>query len=571
MQNIYIILVKQFKVFLNKFIYANKENKKVQYTSMLFSVILISIIGLVLFAFISFLLLFIVSKAVNILLLMDTEEQIKYLSILILLFVFSNIYLNINSNVQRVLQDKDYLFLATLPITSFEYLTAKFSDRYIIKLALRYVFIIPFLLIVFIYYKLQLTTIIYIFIMLALLLFMSFIIRLHLLLLLFKAKLERRVSYTYIGITITFLFVSALSLLYLIFPFKHLIDNKFSVLVDKIIEIKMIQQSLNFLTSNKMLHYGISQSIFELQSKGSYPAVLMTILIVFITILLIIIYKRMIKKVSYSDLVNSLFKYQEVRDNKNLEPKLLKPILILSKIVPQTTGIIVKKDFKDFIRGSQYHWIYRIFIIIVEYTLIIFGVYLLNRFVESLTLDRSIVGFLLAVYGVNLVASNLIDRFGIDHEGENFIILKLSPVKPIQIISAKIYGLLIFSLPFSIIFSLLSLFIFKTKPILIMLTIILVVPAVSTINIAISTVFPNYKYESILDLPSTNARMLYTFLFTIYIGVTGLLVYYSNLWVFSLGFILINISIVSLFSYLACKKLEHSYMNSYESYGSAVE
>lgn len=276
MQNIYIILVKQFKVFLNKFIYANKENKKVQYTSMLFSVILILIIGLVLFAFISFLLLFIVSKAVNILLLMDTEEQIKYLSILILLFVFSNIYLNINSNVQRVLQDKDYLFLATLPITSFEYLTAKFSDRYIIKLALRYVFIIPFLLIVFIYYKLQLTTIIYIFIMLALLLFMSFIIRLHLLLLLFKAKLERRVSYTYIGITITFLFVSALSLLYLIFPFKHLIDNKFSVLVDKIIEIKMIQQSLNFLTSNKMLHYGISQSIFELQSKGIYPAVLMS-------------------------------------------------------------------------------------------------------------------------------------------------------------------------------------------------------------------------------------------------------------------------------------------------------
>ncbi|MEH7191118.1 hypothetical protein [Bacillus toyonensis] len=574
MKKEFLIIKNHFNISLNKFIFGNKSNKK-NISSLIFNLIIGFFLGVIIFCIGLLVSIFVINIFLDKIMYLSYQEKINYFSVVLFMFLLNCTFENLQSNVLRFLHSRDYLFLVTSPIKAGELLIGKLADRYILKNILRLILLIPLLLLLFLNLNLDVITIFYCFILTFILLIFSFVIRMYVLLHLVKTKLLNRRSYQYVLLKLFILISSVFSLIYLMIPFKTILfNNQVNMFINKVLNFEFIQECFNLLTSKFTFHYGISLSLFEIENQNYYFPITFLLCIFLFSLLMIVLVKRSFSKINLLEFTNLISNYQQVKYDQNVHIKIeITPgFSLIFKLFPKKVRIILVKDFKNFIRDRQYYWIYRISVILIGYLFIFFSFYLIDRFVGGFTFNKTYVGFLLAIYGVSLTISNLIDRFGIDAEGNNFIILKLSPVRASQILLAKMGGLILFTVPFSIIFCIVSLFVFKTNLLLLLLVVIFSVPTLSIIFISASSVFPNFNYESLLDLPSTNAKFIGTFLGVTYLSIVGSLIYYiDSFLIFSGVFLVFNILLSFLLFRISCKKIESSNMESFESYRSIIE
>lgn len=571
MKNGIYLIYNYFNISFNRVIFSNSSNNKNKnkvWLSLL--LVLLLAIGVVLAGFLFTYLIeffFLVLEASS------KTEKIAYLSILLLIIFINHTFENLQTTVLKFLNSKEYLLLTSAPIKPEILIGSKLTERYILKKTITFIGL--FLLSVHFFLGIQFMTILYCALTLFILVVVSFIIRLYFLMYLTKKKLQGKKAYGYWVLKLVITLLSFVSIVFLIEPFKHyFLSKELNQAIDNMIQSPFFQKIYQFLTGDLMPHYQLIKSVEDI-SNGTYgtPFFVLSALVVS-GLCLAWTVRKFTQNLNAIDLISLILQYHQVKDTEQVSTKVHRSTILVERLyfLPAKVRILLTKDLMIFLRDKQYHWGYRIFIILAGYGLILSTFYFTNHFVGGFNFNTTYVGVLLAIYGITLSAANLIDRFGIDAEGENFAILKLSPLKSSEILFAKMIGLNAFMAPFAFIFLFLSLVIFKTNFLLLFIVVIFSIPTISMMYLVASCTFPYFNYKSLLDLPSTNARFISTILTAVYLSGTGVLIYYLDaVAIFLLVYIVLNMIIFAVLYKLASRKIQQCNMQNFESYESIIE
>lgn len=571
MKNGLYLIHNYFNLSFNRVIFSNSSNNKNK-SKVLVSLLLVLLlaVGIVLAGFIfTYLIEFFLSV-------LDTSsktEKTAYLSILLLIVFINHTFEDLQTTVLKFLNSKEYLLLTSAPIKPEILLSSKLTERYILKKTMTFIGL--FLLSAHFLLGIKFMTILYCALGLFMLIVVSFIIRLYFLMNLMKKKLQGKKAYGYLFFKLVLTLLSLVLIVFLINPFKHyFLSEELNQAIDNILQSTVVQNIYQCLTWDILPHYQLVKSVEDI-GKGTYGTPLFILGALMVSgLCLAWLLRKFTQDLNAINPISLILQYHQVKDTEQVSTKVHQSKNLVGRLtfLPNKVRILLTKDLMVLLRDKQYHWGHRIFIILAGYGLILSTFYFTNLFVGGFNFNTTYVGVLLAIYGIMLSAANLIDRFGIDAEGENFSILKLSPLKATEILFAKMIGLNVFMAPFALLFLIISLIIFKTNFLLLFVVVVVSVPTVSMMYLVASCTFPYFNYKSLLDLPSTNARFVSSILTAIYLSGTGGLIYYLDAVVFFLPvFVVLNVILIVLLYKVSNRKIQQCNMQNFESFESIIE
>ncbi|MFE8874598.1 hypothetical protein ACE4RV_15850 [Acetobacter persici] len=574
MKKILLICKNHLIISLNKILYSgqnNKKNKKV--LALTLSVIFpISILFL---AIISFLYLIFMNKIIDTLKLLSPEELNQWISAFCLILILSLLSSNFQRYILRILYSQDIHILFSSPINLKEFFIAKLMERHSLNLLKNILIYTPLLIITFWLCKTNLISSLLITLLIIACTLFTLIFKFFITTKMIHLKLlsKKLIGYTILK-TIVFL-LNGIYICYLIKPFIVLLPkNNFINIIENINNFKLVNSLHMLLQSKFSINYWMGLAITNSYNQ-KYNLIVILIITILITCLIIYkIFNKSINKINIIEITDLFSQYHQLKTKdkttmkKGNEEKLNKVI----KLIPNKIKAIIIKDYKLLKRDNKFTWIFIILAIASAYLIVLFTLYFAENKVGTLTFNTSYIGFIITMYGTSIVTYNLMDKFGLDVEGENYIILQNSPTLPKDILLAKIIATIITIIPFNIIMNIISFLIFNTNPLLLIFGSILSIITFAIMSINASITFPNFKYETILDLPSTKAKIQTNFLNSMYILLTICGIYYLNSSpVFYLIFLILNASISFILFKASCKKIENTNIKNYESINSLFE
>src|SRR5690606_31948622 len=136
----------------------------------------------------------------------------------------------------------------------------------------------------------------------------------------------------------------------------------------------------------------------------------------------------------------------------------------------------------------------------------------------------------------------------------NLVIL---PVESKHIAMAKIISMLLALIPFLFIYFIGILILFKPNFLILIVIILSTMPVILLIGLISTATFPNFSDESLLNLPSTRAKVMINILFGFYLLFNGILFYFISDPVISISaFVFTNCILVIFLFGRFCNKIE---------------
>ena len=558
----FLIIKNRALILINQFLYGNeidKKNKKRLWLSISLISFAFFIIFALSFLFENILINFVFYKLVKL-----NIIQIQWVQTFLFFLLSGLIFNGILSSVYYILHNDDIEILLNSPISPFEFIIAKnYEKKFINSILLFLIIVLPLFINIYLVANIDLVTLFFIILLIAVMILFTQTIRLLIIGILVELKLKKQKMITYHIISAVFSLLNLYSLIYILYPVIDFMQN------EKISNIfNFIMDKTTAIWSNLIYYLPLPHIIFvecfnNFHHKNYFLSFLqLGLLLIILSLSLIIVLKfyNKFKKNNYFSLYNEYA--QPVK-----QTQLIKFLYIIegifSKFDLHIQAILVK-DFRNFARDQKYRWFTIITFITLSFTTMALVLYFsdgANNIVKKFDLD-----ILIMLFGCNLVIYSLIDRFSIDSEGNNYPILFLSPINIKKIVWAKIIGMLVFAFPITTIFSLILFFLFDGNIWILLFQNVIVLPVLSVISIASGITFPNFEHKSILQIPSTQAKILINILTTIYIVFMGIIYSLVNLLLIKLGILLVvNIIIFIFFFRISCIKANKGDFINYQS------
>lgn len=227
---------------------------------------------------------------------------------------------------------------------------------------------------------------------------------------------------------------------------------------------------------------------------------------------------------------------------------------------------IMKKDLLIFTRDDKYRWKMVFVIMSLGLIGIVGAYYFIENNMDALSSHSTSASVFLSITVLFMFMNSIVSRFSIDSEGRSFRNLVILPVESKHIAMAKIISMLLALIPFLIIYFIGILILFKPNFLILSVIILSTMPVMLLIGLISTATFPNFSDESLLNLPSTRAKVMINILFGFYLLFNGILFYFISDPVISISaFVFTNCMLVIFLFGRFCNKIEGFTFNSFES------
>ncbi|MFD1706975.1 hypothetical protein ACFSCZ_09555 [Siminovitchia sediminis] len=301
---------------------------------------------------------------------------------------------------------------------------------------------------------------------------------------------------------------------------------------------------------------------------GSFPFSYVYALITF-PVLVLILYWLSGKQLDRLDDRQILGKMHELQSLRKGFPQEQKPIpgMNLLETIPYLhpyVKSILKKDLLAFSRDEKYRWKAAFLMMSFGLAVIISAYYFFESKVDALSAQAAPV--FLSISVLMMLMNSVINKFSIDSEGMGFRNLVVLPVNSKQIAMAKIIGLHCVLLPFSLIYIAAAFLLIKPNFFALSIGLLSAMPVIVLIGLIATATFPNFSDDSLLNLPSTRAKVMISLLSGCYLFTDGLLFYFTGSFFVSMGiFIVMNVILTVFLFKKFCQKIEGITFTNFES------
>jgi hypothetical protein len=219
------------------------------------------------------------------------------------------------------------------------------------------------------------------------------------------------------------------------------------------------------------------------------------------------------------------------------------------------TRTILLKDLRFLLRDRKFTWIPIIFMVVVSFVMILTSFYILNDQIPSFKSKYLEFGILIILFGTSIVIMALMDKFSVDLEGNNISVFLTSPSDMKNLVLAKIIGIILLSSPIVLIKAIAGSIFMEINFFVLAGYLQVGLVTICVMAITASITFPNFKYETLFDIPTIKARLLMNLLSTFYITSIGISLYmFGLLWGMVSTFLMSIVLIVILFK-AGCKNI----------------
>lgn len=561
MKKIWIIWNNRTRLTINKIVYAGEDSKQNRMKLRSFAAVAVfAVITAVLFM--NFFLPVLFDWIRDQLHSGTVQENFKWLSILNVLVFLSFSISGIYDQLYRFLLAEDIKFLVLSPISLKQLFLAKILERMYIKL----IFLV-LVLAVFVY---QLCRVLEIGIGMGFLLFAAF------------------VSQFALAVAVRFVFISTMVIRKIfkqtLLPFALLF---FSInVISAILIIYLVNPFLNGLSEYFFYPYYLSiyespfvQFIVELAGFAYFPHSMavgifpFSCFFAFITYasMTFILFKLASKKYDRLDAQHILGKMHELQSAKEGAPGKLRQISAISLLervpcVHPHVKWILRKDLLAFSRDEKYRWKAAFVIMSLGMTGMVGAYYFLESKVDAVSAHSASAHTLLSISVLLMLMNTIVNKFSIDSEGMSFRNLVVLPVNSKHIAMAKIIGMFFVLLPVCIVFIAAAFILLKPNLFVFTVGILLSLPVILLIGLVSTATFPNFSDDSLLNLPSTRAKVMISMLSGCYLFLHVLLFYFVNSPIaFMSIFILMNVVLVIFLFNKFSRKIEEVTFRNFES------
>lgn len=559
MRKIWIVLRNRKNILINKILYGNEAHKKDK-KRVWVSLILLILAGLILFMISLLFSNMLLSMILNYLNKIPVRTQIRWLSLFLFSLTVSTVFNNLKNGIIRFLQADDFANLLLAPLSAQEFILAKLFERHYINLAGWTVFLaLPVAINLVLMLNPATVTVLAGTLAISGIFILGNTIRVAAILLVIRAKILHK---QIIGYTLFYWFamgLNVISLIYIFQPFAKIIDNsKFRTLLGASVENHFYKFMVEAVLNQILPHNWLAWAVIEAgQQRYALPFLRLTGFYLLVAIV-VVLTRHLMKDIEKEALFGLFYEFNQPKSGIKLERFSARLNSSLSWVNPQTRAILVK-DFRSLIRDRKFTWIPVLVMVLLGFAMST-GVF---AFVQSkatgIKINRDALATLLVIFGANLTVFALLDRFSIDSEGNNFLVLKASPVRAVRIISAKILCIVLVALPVTVLMNIIVTLFFHSLTGFVLFGAIAAVPTLATMGITATTTFPNFEYTSLLDLPTTKAKILMNFLATVYIFLGGGILFYFKSPYVGLGlFILLSLALTIVFFSACCRKVEEN-------------
>ena len=560
MNYFYLLTKNRLKIQLNQLLYQGKETKKDK-GGLYFLIFVLTALYLFVLAItlgLSSLAISLLPKTFEI---TASEFQLQWISTLLLMLYLIFSTDNLLKNYIDLFKSNEYTLVFSTPIDIKQFLLSKLFEPYILKLIICFIVLIPVLINVVI--KLNLTVITTCLLLFYMFLFFSLVILTRSIIFMFIIinKSKKRNNLLFILLTIGSYYVSCLLFLYLIEPFKPFIPNFVVSLIDKIsylFPLHIVENSFfAYFTPFNWMLYSYNDVVTEsIQVR--------TLIFLFGIICLVLgtlyAFFKIAKNIERNKTLQRFFEITNaprLKTTHSHKEKLRFSEIKSGALLSRNCRLLILKDIKLLQRESKVYWFSSIFTISVAYGTLLLGYYLASKQMQLSMFEGSI-GIILCIFGNSIVSTNMLDKYGFDAENVNFHLIKLSPLKSKEIVLGKFILLLLMSVPFWIIFSILTALVFNVNIIATLFVLISTTFAYGMACLFSNIVYPDFFYEDTLKIPTFKARLLSNGIASSFlIIICGILYVVPT---FMLGVIIISITslfIGSILFFLTCDKVEN--------------
>lgn len=567
MRKVLEIILNRFRMSINIFFFSFEERrkkKKFLWGSLLFGIIVTTVIFII-----SMLVTHLIVKIlVNNLNLLIITDQVKWLSIFFLAVILNVVFYSLKSSITRFIQSEDNSVLLVAPLSIKEYIFARIFERFLLKIVVLTLFIvIPVGINIFLVIKPNfLVSLIGVLVVLSVL-FLGNVTRIIVICLAIRnIVLEKRILlYNFLSSVIFAL--NILIILFLINPFLIIFpSSNFKNTYLSLINIYPFDLLIKGISSSFLPHNWAAQAVLNASNQNYFKMAIDLFGFMLFIFVVIVVTMKILKNYEEEQTLTLLNNYKQ---SKNVYRTWNKLINLFDNSIGwlnnQTRAILVK-DFRSTLRDKKYKWIPVLLVILLSFgTSLGIYIYVIKQ-TKGVFLNPTMIGVTLEIFSLNFTVFALMDRFSIDAEGKNFFILLTSPVKASRIVFAKIIAVILFAFPVSIVFSTILNLTIQANWLLLVFGSLVSIPTIAIMTLTACSTFPNFEYNSLLDLPTTKAKILSNFLNSLYLVFVGVILFSIENYVLSLlVFTGLSCAVSWILFYASCKQISESEMESFHS------
>ncbi|MCA1065323.1 hypothetical protein QTG56_07360 [Rossellomorea sp. AcN35-11] len=551
----FLLLVKnRMTINLNKFLYVQKESKNDK------SGFFVLMGGLIFFSLLIILLSLGLStigiKFSQELFLTDVfTQKVEWFSIWFLIMFLIIAFDNLLNQYHDFSKTNEFKLVLTSPIDVHQFLLAKLAEPYLTKLFVGVLIAVPVLWNIAMKFQLSVFGITLLAIILIIFIFISVITRSLLMMLMINLK-SRNMNLSYFVLLNTGVYYLIVSLFLIsLKPFKSM----FPVFIKDIIATISFLFPLYLIDDLQVGSFSPFKGfVLVLEDILTKNFTMGTIVIVSVIIASFIIittfFVEQSRRMKRAKTVEMFFENIHIHQPAAKRRNNIHGASFLQ--INNVNNLLLVKDLKLLTRENKSYWIASIFTIVAGYGTLVAGYYIAS---SQMTIPdyEQYIGIVLCIFANSLVANSLIDKYGFDAEGKPFHLLLLAPIKHRQLIWSKFYFLIIMSLPFWVLFTLVTSYLFNVNIVVILLLLISSTFAYGMICLFSSMVFPDFNHEDITQIPTMKSKLLSNGLSTGYFAILSMILYVIP--GYSLGILstlLASVLVGALMLYLTLIKLD---------------
>lgn len=488
------------------------------------------------------------------------QENVKWFSILNLLILFSFSVSGIYDQLYRFLLADDIKLLVLSPISLKQLFLAKVLERTYIKFIFLIVVLAVFSYQLSRWMDIGLANDFVLFAALTCQFVLAFAVRFIFISTMVIRKILKQTLFPIVLIVLSINALGAILIMYLIHPFFSGIHEFFFYPYYLSIYESSFVQSIADFVSFTYLPHSMAVGTFPFSSLFALMAYSMMAFVLFK------LAGMQFDRLDDQHILGKIHELQTVRRGAQKEWKRIPSISLLEKIpfIHPYVRSILRKDLLAFSRDEKYRWKAAFMIMSLGMTVTVGTYYFLEAKVDALSAHSAPIFLTISV--LIMLMNSVVNKFSIDSEGMGFRNLVVLPVDSKHIAMAKIIGIHFVLLPFSLVYLAAGFILIKPNLIVLIPGFISAMPVIMLIGLVSTATFPNFSDDSLLNLPSTRAKVMISMLSGCYLFFNGFLFYLVNSLIVSMGiFIMMNVVLVIFLFKKLCQKIEGVTFTNFES------